>query len=292
MRCDRIHIMDTMDVFPDNPAEKLARLRERLLELGSAAVAFSAGVDSTFLLHVAHDALGERAVAVTVRAPFVPPAETAAAAAFCRAEGIRHTVLDIDLDAIPHFVENPPDRCYHCKKALFGKMVEFAHENDIAAVLEGSNLDDDGDYRPGRRAIRELGVRSPLHEAGFTKAEIRALSREKGLPTADKPSFACLASRFPYGERITPEGLARVDRAETWLRAAFPALAQLRVRCHGGTVARIEVAPADIPRLAARAANIAAALRAIGFAFVSLDLQGYRTGSLNAALDAALRSDE
>ena len=273
-----------MDAFHDNPAGKLAFLRERLRELGSAAIAFSAGVDSTFLLHVAHDALGERAVAVTVRAPFTPQSETASAAAFCRANGIRHAVLGIDMDAIPHFVENPPDRCYHCKRALFGKMFEFARENGLAAVLEGSNLDDDGDYRPGRRAIRELGVRSPLHEAGLTKAEIRALSREMGLPTANKPSSACLASRFPYGERITAEGLDCVGRAEDWLRGAFPDINQLRVRCHGGTLARIEVAPADIPRLTARAADIAAALRAFGFTYVSLDLQGYRTGSLNEAL--------
>ncbi len=284
MRCDRIHTMDTMNVFPDNPAEKQARLRERLFGLGSAAVAFSAGVDSTFLLHVAHDALGERAVAVTVRAPFTPPAETAAAAAFCGAEGIRHEILDIGLDAIPHFAENPPDRCYHCKKAIFARILDFARREGLAAVIEGSNRDDDGDYRPGRRALRELAIVSPLHEAGLTKAEIRILSRAMGLPTADKPSSACLASRFPYGERITQEGLARVDMAETWLREAFPALAQLRVRAHDGDVARIEVPPTDIPALAARAAEIDDALRAIGFTYAALDLGGYRTGSLNAAL--------
>ena len=172
----------------------------------------------------------------------------------------------------------------HSRKELFGKLLAFAQENGLAAVLEGSNLDDDGDWRPGRRAIRELGVRSPLHDAGLTKAEIRALSREMGLPTADKPSFACLASRFPYGERITAEGLARVERAEDWLRSAFPGLAQLRVRSHAGGVARIEVPPADVPRLAARAPDISAALRAFGFAYVSLDLAGYRTGSLNETL--------
>ena len=268
---------------PDLPA-KFASLRASLRDLGSAAVAFSAGVDSTFLLRVAHEELGERCVAVTARSRSFPAREIDEAAAFCRAEGIRHVILDSNELDVPGFTENPPDRCYHCKKALFGKMLAFACENGLAAVLEGSNRDDDGDYRPGRRAIRELGVRSPLHEAGFTKADIRALSREMGLPTADKPSFACLASRFPYGERITAEGLARVGHAEDWLRAAFPDLGQLRVRCHGGTVARIEVAPADIPRLAARAADISAALAAIGFAYVSLDLQGYRTGSLNETL--------
>ena len=263
---------------------KLDALRSALRDFGSAAVAFSAGVDSTFLLRVAHEVLGDRVMAVTARSRSFPAREIDEAAAFCRAEGVRHVILDSEELDVPGFAENPPDRCYHCKKALFGKMLEFARENGLAAVLEGSNLDDDGDYRPGRRAIRELGVRSPLHEAGLTKAEIRALSREMGLQTADKPSFACLASRFPYGERITAEGLDRVGRAEDWLRGAFPDIGQLRVRCHGGTVARIEVAPADISRLAARAADIAAALRTFGFTYVSLDLQGYRTGSLNEAL--------
>ena len=263
---------------------KLDALRSALRDFGSAAVAFSAGVDSTFLLRVAHEVLGDRVIAVTARSRSFPAREIDEAAAFCRAEGVRHVILDSEELDVPGFAENPPDRCYHCKKALFGKMLEFARENGLAAVLEGSNLDDDGDYRPGRRAIRELGVRSPLHETGLTKAEIRVLSREMGLQTADKPSFACLASRFPYGERITAEGLDRVGRAEDWLRGAFPDIGQLRVRCHGGTVARIEVAPADIPCLAARAADIAAALRAIGFTYVSLDLQGYRTGSLNEAL--------
>jgi uncharacterized protein len=154
----------------------------------------------------------------------------------------------------------------------------------LAAVLEGSNVDDDGDYRPGRRAIKELGIRSPLHEAGLSKAEIRALSREMGLTTSDKPSFACLASRFPYGEHITAAGLERVERAEQWLLDAGLGLTQLRVRSHGD-LARIEVSPADIPRLAARAVEISAAFKRLGFAYVALDLQGYRTGSLNETLE-------
>lgn len=262
---------------------KLERLRAQLRETGSAAVAFSSGVDSTFLLHVAHEELGDRVVAVTVRSHTFPKRELDEAVAFCRAEGVRHEIIDSDELAVPGFAENPPDRCYHCKKAIFGKIIALAQANGLAAVLEGSNVDDDGDYRPGRRAIVELGARSPLHDAGLTKAEIRELSKEMGLPTADKPSFACLASRFPYGERITAAGLERVERAEQWLSGAGLGLSQLRVRSHGD-VARIEVSPADIPRLAARADEIAAAFKSFGFAYVALDLQGYRTGSLNEVL--------
>ena len=265
---------------------KLERLRAQLREIGSAAVAFSSGVDSTFLLRVAHEELGENVVAVTARSHSFPKRELDEAAAFCAREGVRHEIIDSEELDIPGFVANPPDRCYHCKKALFGKLIAFAQANGLAAVLEGSNMDDDGDYRPGRRAIMELGVASPLHDAGLTKAEIRALSKRMGLPTADKPSFACLASRFPYGERITAGGLERVERAEQWLMDAGLGLAQLRVRSHGD-MARIEVPPADIPRLATRAEEIAAALKSFGFAYVALDLQGYRTGSMNETLPTA-----
>ena len=275
--------------MPDenNGETKLQRLRVLLRETKRAVVAFSSGVDSTFLLRVAHEELGDNVIAATIRSHTFPRRELDDATAFCRAEGVRHEIIASDELSIPEFASNPPDRCYHCKKTIFGKLLAFAHDNGIDAVLEGSNIDDDGDYRPGCRAIKELGVRSPLHEAGLTKNEIRALSRKMGLPTSDKPSFACLASRFPYGERITAAGLERVERAEQWLLDAGLGLTQLRVRSHGD-MARIEVPPDDIPRLAAHADKIATALKEIGFAYVALDLRGYRTGSMNETLPTAV----
>ena len=222
-------------------------------------------------------------MAVTIRSHTFPKRELDEAAAFCRAEGVRHEIVDSDELSIPGFVENPPDRCYHCKKSLFETLLAFARANGLAAVLEGSNRDDDGDYRPGRRAIHELGVVSPLHEVGLTKAEIRALSRDMGLPTSDKPSFACLASRFPYGERITAAGLERVERAEQWLLDAGLGLKQLRVRSHGD-LARIELCAADIPKAIEQREKIHTALKGFGFAYVALDLLGYRIGSMNEVL--------
>ena len=263
--------------------DKEENLREAVRDLGSAAVAFSSGVDSTYLLHVASEVLPSRAVAFTAAPRSMPPAELESAVRFCKSRGIRHEIVRFDEFSVPGFAENPPDRCYHCKKALFGRFSDLARELGLAAVLEGSNTDDSGDYRPGRRAIRELGVLSPLADAGLSKAEIRELSRRAGLPTWRKPSAACLASRFPYGERITPEALERVGKAESLLASIVGEDVPLRVRCHG-TVARIETARSAFPAILERAEEISSALKSLGFAYTSLDLLGYRTGSLNAVL--------
>ncbi len=263
--------------------QKLAALRDAVGRLGRVAVAFSGGVDSTFLLRVAHDVLGDDAIAVTARLSTVPDREIDEAAAFCRALGVRHEILDFDAFAVPGFAENSPDRCYFCKKAIFTGLRSFAETNGCNAVLEGSNRDDDGDFRPGRRALRELGILSPLRDADLGKAEIRSLSAEMGLPTASKPSFACLATRFPYGECLTPEAIERVGRAEQFLLDLGAGLSQVRVRVHG-PVARIEVPAEDIPAVVAHRDEIVAALRQLGFTYVSLDLSGYHTGSMNKLL--------
>ena len=269
--------------------QKLARLREDLRGHDSLAVAFSGGVDSAFLLKVAHDELGNRVLALVARGTVFPEAEFQEAMDFATRLGAPIRVVDVDVFAIPNFVENPGDRCYHCKRALFSKLLEVAKEEGLLVVADGANVDDLHDYRPGSKATAELGVIHPLDEVGLTKSEIRQLSQRLGLPTWDKPSAACLASRFPYGERITEEALRRVESAESFLRSQ--GFRQVRVRSHGST-ARIEAPEAHLGRFSEPNLRTAVVqkLKALGFTYVSLDLQGYRTGSLNEGLDDTTRT--
>lgn len=257
---------------------KLERLKTLVAGYGSAAVAFSGGVDSTFLLKVAHGVLGEKCLAVTVRSRLFPKRELDEAAAFCSKEGVRQLAVEVDGLLPDGIAANPPDRCYICKLGLFGVMLNAAAAEGMAVVCEGSNTDDSGDYRPGLRAIAELGIQSPLRGCGLSKREIRALSAELGLPTADKPSFACLASRIPYGENITLEKLGMIERAEDFLRDG--GFRQVRVRVHG-SAARIETEPDALAFALEMRGRIVEALKGFGFSHVALDLQGYRTGSMN-----------
>ena len=267
----------------DDMEKKLNDLKKYIADLKSLAVGFSGGVDSSFLLAVAHEVLNDRAIAVTAVDASIPERELEEAKAFCKERGIRHILCEVDPLSIDAYRNNTPDRCYFCKKGVFSNIRKIAEENGIEYVAEGSNTDDMGDYRPGLRAVSELSVKSPLREAGLSKAEIRMLSKEMGLPTWSKPACACLASRFVYGEEITEEKLHMIDSAEQFL--IEHGFFEERVRMHGN-IARIEVPPADIARIAAEDIRdaIYERFKSLGFMYVTLDLKGYRTGSMNEAL--------
>lgn len=263
--------------------QKKEHLESYLEELGSVVVAFSAGVDSTFLLKTAHDVLGDNVIAATARSHTFPQRELEAATEFCVKEGIEQVIFDSEELNLENFRHNPKNRCYLCKKELFSKIQRIAKERDIPWVVEGSNINDNGDYRPGHIAIRELDIKSPLREAEMTKDDIRQLSKELGLATWNKQSFACLASRFVYGELITEEKLSMVDQAEQFLLDC--GFRQVRIRIHDN-LARIEIAPQEFSHLFQNglAEEINQYCRKIGFTYVTLDLGGYQMGSMNRQL--------
>lgn len=268
--------------------EKLENLKNYLKELGSVAIAFSSGVDSTFLMKVAHDVLGEKAVAVTAVSCSFPVRELNEAKAFCERENIRQFICESEELDIDGFSKNPKNRCYLCKKELFSKILDIIHKNGIEYVAEGSNMDDNGDYRPGLQAVAELGIKSPLRHVGLYKSEIRELSKNMGLSTWSKPSFACLSSRFVYDETINREKLKMVELAEEYLMQFN--LSQVRVRIHGekesGIIARIELSPDEIEKMMKNEVRnkIYDKFKEIGFDYVSMDMFGYRMGSMNETL--------
>ncbi len=264
--------------------EKQKKLEAYLHELGSVAVAFSSGVDSTFLLKTAQNVLSDNVIAVTAKSCSFPERELNEAITFCKEEGIRHVVIESEELFIDGFRQNPKNRCYLCKKELFSKIADVAAEYGIEHIAEGSNMDDNGDYRPGLQAVAELGVKSPLRFAELTKDEIRTLSKEMGLSTWNKQSFACLSSRFVYGETISEKKLSMVDKAEQLLLDL--GFHQVRVRIHGN-IARIEILPEEFERMIRDDVRrkVTEVLVNLGFSYITMDLIGYRTGSMNETME-------
>jgi len=264
--------------------KRYEKLRTILNEMGSVVIGFSGGVDSTFLSYTAHDVLGDKALAVTAVSPTLPESEEQDARDMAADIGIRHLVVHSTEFSDPEFVKNPKNRCYICKKIRFTALVDLAKQEGYHWVVDGGNVDDLGDFRPGMKALEEMAdaVRSPMIESGITKADIRALSRELGLRTWDKQSAACLASRIPYGVELTPQRLSMIDKAEQYIAPYIKG--SLRVRYHGD-VARIEVGEEEIPAILAHRKDIVQALRQCGFTYVSLDLGGYEMGSLNEVIE-------
>ena len=282
--------------------EKYEKLKDIIRSYGTLAVAFSGGVDSTFLLKVAHEVLGDKCLAVTVVSEVFPQIERNDSAAFCEKEGIRHIELKKSVFGIEGFSQNPTDRCYICKKSIFSEIKALSEREGFFIVSEGSNQDDEGDYRPGMRAIKELGIKSPLKEAGLTKNEIRQLSEAMGLPTWNKPSLACLATRIVYGETINQVKLSIIEEAEKFLRDK--GMTQVRVRLHTGQnsvpeksedrtggyhrenyLARIELSPEEMPELLKLRDSVTEKFRELGVTYVSMDLSGYRTGAMNEVFE-------
>lgn len=274
---------DTNAVLSPELAEKYARLQQIFREMGQVVIGYSGGVDSTLVMKVAHDVLGQNAVAVTGDSEAFPQGEVDAALKVAEKMGVSVVRVRTHELSNPHFAVNNPNRCYHCKTELFSELQEVAEARDIRWIADGSHADDGkpGDHRPGMRAAEERGVRSPLREAGMSKADVRALALHLGVPNWDKPSFACLSSRFPYGTHITAELLAQLDACEKFLREL--GFRQFRVR-HHDTVARIEVEPQDLLKIMEHREAINARFKEVGYTYVTLDLEGYRTGKMNDTL--------